>query len=86
MFGKLQNVVELIKQHFGERKPHAVDNNFPTIPAFSVPSHEEPRFLCFAEKEAGGVSQLYLVSSNFVIRYLRRSILWKLLNVEGSGS
>lgn len=53
-FHTTENVVELIKQHFGERKPHAVDNNFPTIPAFSVPSHEEPRFLCFAEKEAGG--------------------------------
>ncbi|GFS43878.1 insulinase (Peptidase family M16) protein [Actinidia rufa] len=50
-FSDTQNVVELIKTHFGE-KISAPDP--PCIPYFPVPSHEEPRFSCFVESEAAG--------------------------------
>ncbi|XP_057501737.1 zinc protease PQQL-like isoform X2 [Actinidia eriantha] len=50
-FSDTQNVVELIKTHFGE-KISAPDP--PRIPYFPVPSHEEPRFSCFVESEAAG--------------------------------
>ncbi|XP_028808165.1 zinc protease PQQL-like [Neltuma alba] len=50
-FSDTQGVVELIKTHFGQKIP-APDP--PRIPAFLVPSHEEPRFSCFVESEAAG--------------------------------
>lgn len=50
----LQSVVELIKTHFGQKIP-APDP--PLIPTFHIPSHDEPRFSCFVESEAGGVSK-----------------------------
>lgn len=39
--------------HFGE-KCSAPEP--PIIPTFQVPCHEEPRFSCFVESEAAGVS------------------------------
>ncbi|XP_028806477.1 zinc protease PQQL-like isoform X2 [Neltuma alba] len=50
-FSDTQGVVELIKTHFGQKIP-APDP--PRMPAFLVPSHEEPRFSCFVESEAAG--------------------------------
>lgn len=47
-------MVELIKAHFGPKVP-APDPLL--IPAFQVPSHDEPRFSCFVESEAAGVSK-----------------------------
>lgn len=52
-FPLLQSVVDLIKAHFGH-KFSAMPS--PVIPYFPVPSHEEPRFSCFVESEAAGVS------------------------------
>lgn len=49
-----QVVVELIKTHFGQKIP-APDP--PCIPRFPVVSHDEPRFSCFIESEAAGVSK-----------------------------
>lgn len=49
-----QDVVELIKEHFGQKAPAPLPP--PVIPEFPVPSHEEPRFSCFVESEAAGVS------------------------------
>lgn len=48
-----QSVVELIRTHFGPK--HSADGPLP-IPHFPVPAHEEPRFSCFVESEAAGVS------------------------------
>ncbi|KAL4334276.1 hypothetical protein GQ457_07G040060 [Hibiscus cannabinus] len=50
-FPDTKSVVELIKTHF-EEKISVSDP--PNIPLFPVPSHEEPRFLCFVESEAAG--------------------------------
>ncbi|KAM7509636.1 hypothetical protein LguiA_020089 [Lonicera macranthoides] len=50
-FSDTQSVVELIKDHFGD-KISAPDP--PLIPNFPVPSHEDPRFSCFVESEAAG--------------------------------
>lgn len=50
-----KSVVELIKSHF--RQKNSVTDP-PVIPKFSVASHQEPRFSCFIESEAGGVSML----------------------------
>ncbi|MCL7048539.1 hypothetical protein MKW94_026371 [Papaver nudicaule] len=50
-FSDTQSVVELIKMHFGSKVSPSVP---PSIPNFPVPSHEEPRFSCFVESEAGG--------------------------------
>ncbi|CAK9136275.1 unnamed protein product [Ilex paraguariensis] len=50
-FPDTQSVVELIRNHFGN-KISAPDPPF--IPKFLVPSHEEPRFSCFVESEAAG--------------------------------
>ncbi|KAI5001139.1 zinc protease PQQL-like [Hordeum vulgare subsp. vulgare] len=51
-FPDTQAVVELIKEHFGQKAPAS----FPpqVIPEFPVPSHIEPRFSCFVESEAAG--------------------------------
>lgn len=49
----LKSVVELIKTHFGHKVSAPGP---PVIPTFPVPSHEEPRFSCFVESEAAGVS------------------------------
>jgi hypothetical protein len=49
----LQAVVELIKEHFGQKAPSSLPPL--VIPEFPVPSHEEPRFSCFVESEAAGV-------------------------------
>jgi len=51
---QLQDVVELIKTHFGQKIP---DPDPPLMPTFQVPSHDEPRFSCFVESEAAGVSR-----------------------------
>lgn len=51
-FPDTQAVVELIKEHFGQKAPAPIPP--PTIPEFPVPSHEEPRFSCFVESEAAG--------------------------------
>ncbi|CAM6082242.1 unnamed protein product [Calypogeia fissa] len=52
-FFSLQEVVELIKMHFEEKQGVRTESPL-TIPLYPVPSHEEPRFSCFAEAEAGG--------------------------------
>lgn len=46
----------MIRAHFGQKVPFSVTP--PPIPDFPVPSHEEARFSCFVESEAGGVSTL----------------------------
>ncbi|KAG2598443.1 hypothetical protein PVAP13_5KG369400 [Panicum virgatum] len=51
-FPDTQAVVELIKEHFGQKAPGPLPP--PVIPEFPVPSHEEPRFSCFVESEAAG--------------------------------
>ncbi|KAK3161034.1 hypothetical protein QOZ80_1BG0070790 [Eleusine coracana subsp. coracana] len=51
-FPDTQAVVELIKEHFGQKVPSSLPP--PVIPEFPVPSHEEPRFSCFVESEAAG--------------------------------
>lgn len=61
LFDTIQAVVELIKQHFEERKPHIEDKSLSTIPTFPVPPHEEPHFSCFGETEAGVVRVYFLV-------------------------
>ncbi|KAG0557873.1 hypothetical protein KC19_11G163400 [Ceratodon purpureus] len=53
-FPNTEDVVELIKCHFEERKPHTEYKSLVTIPTFPVPCHEEPHFSCFGETEAGG--------------------------------
>lgn len=55
MFLLLQEVVQLIKTHFEVKQGLPTESPL-TIPLYPVPSHEEPRFSCFAEAEAGGVS------------------------------
>ncbi|KAH7572183.1 hypothetical protein JRO89_XS04G0216300 [Xanthoceras sorbifolium] len=50
-FPDTKSVVELIKDHFGQ-KNSATDQPF--LPMFPVPSHQEPRFSCFTESEAAG--------------------------------
>ncbi|KAG4999141.1 hypothetical protein JHK87_020213 [Glycine soja] len=50
-FSDAQDVVELIKTHFGQKIP---DPDPPLIPTIQVPSHDEPRFSCFVESEAAG--------------------------------
>lgn len=49
----MQGVVELIRVHFGQKSS---SHEPPDIPNFPVPSHDEPRFSCFIESEAAGVS------------------------------
>jgi hypothetical protein len=70
----LQDVVELIKEHYGQKAPSSLPP--PVIPEFLVPSHREPRFSCFVESEAAGIGTskcsklaVYLSSlfSNFVL-------------------
>lgn len=61
LYDELQSVVELIKHHFGDRKPHDRGNVLSTIPLFPVPSHNEPHFSCFAEAEADGVSVNFIL-------------------------
>ncbi|GLJ23437.1 hypothetical protein SUGI_0443600 [Cryptomeria japonica] len=51
-FPDTQGVVDLIKLHFEHKQ--CLPGPPPTIPVSNVPSHEEPRFSCFAEAEAGG--------------------------------
>ena len=55
----LQAVVELIKEHFDHKAPAPCPP--PVIPEFPVPSHSEPRFSCFVESEAAGVSTVILI-------------------------
>lgn len=52
----LQAVVNLIKTHFGHKRSPVTEGPPREIPLLPVPPHEEPRFSCFAEAEAGGVS------------------------------
>ena len=52
----LKSVVELVRTHFGDKSSAPEP---PLIPTFSVPSHEEPRFSCFVESEAAGVSESF---------------------------
>uniref|UniRef100_A0A453EX77 Zinc protease pqqL n=1 Tax=Aegilops tauschii subsp. strangulata TaxID=200361 RepID=A0A453EX77_AEGTS len=51
-FPDTQAVVELIKEHFGQKA--SISCPPPVIPEFPVPSHIEPRFSCFVESEAAG--------------------------------
>ncbi|KAL4194482.1 hypothetical protein AMTRI_Chr05g68900 [Amborella trichopoda] len=51
-FPDTKSVVELIRTHFGQKVSASIEP--PVIPVFPVPSHEEPRFSCFVESEAGG--------------------------------
>ncbi|WOL03023.1 zinc protease PQQL-like [Canna indica] len=51
-FPDTQSVVELIKDHFGQKSSTCVPP--PVIPDFPVPSHKEPRYSCFVESEAAG--------------------------------
>ncbi|XP_022154671.1 zinc protease PQQL-like isoform X1 [Momordica charantia] len=50
-FSDTQSVVELIKDHFGHIKSACEP---PSVPIFSIPSHNEPCFSCFVESEAAG--------------------------------
>ncbi|KAL3747335.1 hypothetical protein ACJRO7_016163 [Eucalyptus globulus] len=50
-FPDTQSVVDMIKTHFGQKG--AVPDLQP-IPTYSVPSHDEPRFSYFVEREAAG--------------------------------
>ncbi|GKV11869.1 hypothetical protein SLEP1_g23087 [Rubroshorea leprosula] len=50
-FPDTKSVVDLIRTHF-EGKSSAPGP--PSVPVFPFPSHEEPRFSCFAESEAAG--------------------------------
>lgn len=53
-FTDTQSVVDLIRTHF-EDKYADLNGEIPaSIPVYPVPSHEEPRFSCFGEAEAGG--------------------------------
>ncbi|XP_078431997.1 insulinase (Peptidase family M16) protein [Wolffia australiana] len=47
-----QSVVDLIKNHFGQKVP--AYGCPPAIPDYPVPSHNEPRYSCFVESEAAG--------------------------------
>ncbi|BBN04021.1 zinc protease [Marchantia polymorpha subsp. ruderalis] len=47
-------VVNLIKTHFGHKRSPVTEGPPREIPLLPVPPHEEPRFSCFAEAEAGG--------------------------------
>ncbi|KAJ7536029.1 hypothetical protein O6H91_12G054400 [Diphasiastrum complanatum] len=53
-FPDSEGVVDLIKVHFEEKSPSIYDEISLTLPLFPVPPHEEPRFSCLAEAEAGG--------------------------------
>ncbi|XP_024516679.1 zinc protease PQQL-like [Selaginella moellendorffii] len=53
-FEDTESVVELIKLHFQEKDPVVEKRAYNELPLYHVPSHEEPRFSCFAETEAGG--------------------------------
>ncbi|KAH7414951.1 hypothetical protein KP509_14G020500 [Ceratopteris richardii] len=53
-FVDTKSVVDLIRSHF-EDKYADLNGQVPaTIPVYPVPSHDEPRFSCFGEAEAGG--------------------------------
>lgn len=53
-FADTQSVVDLIRTHF-ESKCTDLNGEIPTtIPQYPVPAHDEPRFSCFGEAEAGG--------------------------------
>lgn len=43
----------MIKEHFGHIQSACEP---PHVPTFPIPSREEPRFSCFVESEAAGVS------------------------------
>lgn len=62
----MQSVVELIKAHFGQKV--SVTGSYPPIPDFPVPSHKEPRFSCFVESEAAGVSSTFLLVLSMDVR------------------
>ncbi|KAG6556881.1 hypothetical protein Mapa_001461 [Marchantia paleacea] len=47
-------VVNLIKTHFEHKRSPVTEGPPREIPLHPVPPHEEPRFSCFAEAEAGG--------------------------------
>ncbi|BFI24966.1 hypothetical protein MPTK2_1g16670 [Marchantia polymorpha subsp. ruderalis] len=49
-------VVNLIKTHFEHKRNPVTEGPPREIPLLPVPPHDEPRFSCFAEAEAGGVS------------------------------
>uniref|UniRef100_A0A3B6FQC9 Uncharacterized protein n=1 Tax=Triticum aestivum TaxID=4565 RepID=A0A3B6FQC9_WHEAT len=57
-FPDTQAVVELIKEHFGQKA--SISCPPLVIPEFPVPSHIEPRFSCFVESEAAGVARARL--------------------------
>ncbi|GLT79042.1 hypothetical protein SLA2020_505520 [Shorea laevis] len=50
-FPDTKSVVDLIRTHFEEKSSAPGP---PPVPLFPFPSHEEPRFSCFAESEAAG--------------------------------
>lgn len=53
-FEDTQSVVDLIHTHF-EKKYADLNGEIPaSIPLYPVPAHNEPRFSCFGEAEAGG--------------------------------
>ncbi|KAG0559726.1 hypothetical protein KC19_10G125800 [Ceratodon purpureus] len=52
-FSDLEDVVKLINLRFAAKQGHDQGTNRPlTIPRFPVPSHNEPRFLCYQDPEA----------------------------------
>lgn len=53
-FINTQSVVDLIKTHFEDKSAYLNGEIPATIPVYPVPNHEEPRFSCFGEAEAGG--------------------------------
>lgn len=75
----IQSVVDLIRTHF-EDKYADLNGEIPaSIPVYPVPSHEEPRFSCFGEAEAGGVSSAHFsgqmcVHINYGLRLLYFSL------------
>ncbi|XP_068652946.1 zinc protease PQQL-like [Aristolochia californica] len=65
-FSDKQSVVDLIHMHFGQKVADTVP---PQLPDFPVPTHEEPRFSCFVESEAGGSA--VMISCKMAVGELR---------------
>lgn len=52
-FANVENVVKLIELQFAAKQAHVQDTGRSlTKPTFPVPSHDEPRFLCYVDPEA----------------------------------
>jgi len=77
-----QDVVKLIKLQFAAKQGYVQDTNRSlTTPTFPVPSHDEPRFLCFVDPEAEGVcihlSDLLYFHFSFGFDFLNETVIIK---------